>query len=454
MTHFHRRTGAWGTWTPWRRDQISSVSTASGNRPWAVGLLVVIFSITLGEPTGFPTTAEAGDWPQWLGPTRNGVSLESVEPWTAPPVAKWKKPVGNGFSVPVVAHGKVFVHAAVEGKDAEQVTAYDLKSGEQKWTQSYPRGAYRSQLGVGPRATASIVGKRLISIGITGELVCFDTETGDIAWKANPYREHDVPTPGFGVCSSPLVFGEHIYLAVGGSGSAIAAYHIETGKLAWKALDEPASSAAPVVWQYGTRDSPKFDIVMQTTLRIVGVDAKTGALRWEHPLVFQPSGVSPTPLVVGNRLICTTQDSGTLSIDMPALGAKESKAGWWHESLTAYFSTGSVTADGRVFVITNVVMPLPRADLRSLDAKTGEETWKKEGLGYFHVGLIALANDRLLILDDGGKLVLAEAGRAEFKTLCQSKVCGGTFVNPVLAEGHLIVRDGKELICYPMGNTK
>jgi outer membrane protein assembly factor BamB len=143
-----------------------------------------------------------------------------------------------------------------------------------------------------------------------------------------------------------------------------------------------------------------------------------------------------------------------MAVDPAVKSAGESKPSWWHQNLTSYFSTGTVGADGRLFLITNAVMPLPKADVRCLDPRSGEELWRKEGLGYFHVGLIATGNDQLLVLDDAGTLILAQAGRDGFKELCRAKVCGGTFVNPVLSNDRLVVRDGKELVCLRLGMAK
>src|SRR5262245_48556372 len=90
--------------------------------------LVAAFSLI-----GWPVVALAGDWPQWLGPSRNSVSTEAIEPWSDSPPVLWRKPVGGGFSVPVAANGVVYVHSSVAGSDAEQVTAFDLSTGDEKW---------------------------------------------------------------------------------------------------------------------------------------------------------------------------------------------------------------------------------------------------------------------------------------------------------------------------------
>eukprot|EP01137_Pigoraptor_chileana_P017845 Opistho-2@76456 len=76
-------------------------------------------------------TAAAADWPQWLGPRRDGGSTEAVAPWKAAPKVVWKEKVGIGFSSPVVAGGKVFVHSRVPRKEREEMVAFDAKSGKE-----------------------------------------------------------------------------------------------------------------------------------------------------------------------------------------------------------------------------------------------------------------------------------------------------------------------------------
>jgi len=395
------------------------------------------------------TTAplRAADWPQWLGPSRNGATPEIVRPWEAPPEAVWRHPVGNGYSSPIVANGLVIVHAAVEGKDAEVVTAIDARTGKPQWTDSYDRAPYRSQLGVGPRTTPSVSGDRLYTFGITGVLSCYELSSGKRLWQTNPYDTFKVTLPRFGVCSSPLVAEGRVVVMVGGTGSAVVAYDSETGDLAWKGLDEPASSASPIAVTLKFDDKPRLDVVVQTTLRTLGLSTADGSIRWEHPLVFQPAGVSPTPLLIGRTLVCSTQDTGTLAIEFPKDGAAKPGSPWWKEDLTSYFSTGSVGPDGSVLIITNQLVPLPRTDLRCLDMANGEELWKKQGLGHFHIGAITTGDGKLLFLDDSGTLTLAEINRKEFKQLAKSPICRGTLSNPALSDGHIFVRDDKEITC-------
>lgn len=399
------------------------------------------------------SSLDAGDWPQWLGPDRTGVSDETVAPWTGELKPDWKQPVGNGYAVPVVSDGILFAHAAVaEADDKEEVVAFDALTGDIKWRKSYPRASYRSQLGSGPRATPSVVEKKLYAIGITGELSCFDVTNGNQLWQVNPYKELEAPAPAFGVCASPVVVEGKVILPVGGTGSGAVAYDIHSGKLAWKTLDEPAGSASPVVVRT-TGEHPQTQVVVQTTLKLAALNPQDGSLQWQHPLVFEPSGVSPTPLVMGDKLICSTQDTGTLTLTIPPAKTAAAAQAWWKQDLTSYFSTGTIDAAGRVYLVSNAMQPIPRADLLCVDGQNGNVLWTQKALGYFHLGLIRLADGKLLLLDDAGQLTLAEVNATGFKELCKAKVCGGTFSNPVLAHGRVYVRDAAGVACYDLRNA-
>src|SRR5262245_31427043 len=121
----------------------------------------LVSSATLLAFLTLATGASAADWPQWLGPSRHGATSELIAPWKDVPKTLWKRAVGNGYSSPVVADGAVILHSAVAGKDAEEVLALNAKTGEPLWTDVYTRGPYRSQLGVGPRATPTIADGKL-----------------------------------------------------------------------------------------------------------------------------------------------------------------------------------------------------------------------------------------------------------------------------------------------------
>jgi outer membrane protein assembly factor BamB len=401
----------------------------------------------------FVAASAGADWPQWLGPKRDGSTSEKVIPWKGKDALKvlWRKPVGQGFSSPVVSAGRVFLHVGVKDKEAEEVLAFDAATGKELWKDSYERPAYKSVLGTGPRATPTVAGKRLYTIGINGVLSGYDVEAGKRLWQTDLYKEFKADLPGFAVCCSPLVVGNRVIVSVGGKGRCAVGLHAGTGEVQWQALDDAASTSSPVLFAGGDRTKGTApDVVLMTPLRLVGLDPLDGSLRWEHPMVFQPQGTSPTPIAAGKQVVASTQAHGAVAVKV---GTKDEKPApemaWQNKEQRSYFSSG-VAAGDLLFLVTNKLEPLPSASITCLDAATGKELWRKAGVGYFHAALLRTGDGKLLVLNDSGVLTLLEADAKSAKELARAKVCGGTLVAPALANGKLYARDGKELFCIEL----
>ena len=414
--------------------------------PRFVAGLIALAALT---PGAYVPRSVAADWPQWLGPKRDGGTTESVEPWNDSPKVLWKAKVGVGFSTPVVADGKVFVHARISGKDSEELIALDAKTGKPVLRTPSERGPYNSVLPTGPQATPAVAGGRVYTFGITGYLTCFEADTGKQVWQVEAFKKLKANLPQFGVCCSPLVVGNKVIVAVGGKGSSVAAFEAETGEVAWQALDEPAGTSSPVLVVAGGKAGRLPEVTFMTTLRVVGLNPLDGSVNWEYALPFQPGGTQPTPLVVGDRLFTSTMTNGTTALKVTAGETVTASKLWQAKDLSGYFSSGVATKD-RLFLVTNVLKPVPRADLACVDAATGKELWKKAGLGYFHFGVIRTANGKLLVLSDAGDLKLIDATAKEFKELCAAKVCDGTLVSPTFSDGRLYARDAEFVVCVQL----
>jgi outer membrane protein assembly factor BamB len=343
----------------------------------------------------------------------------------------------------------VFVHARVNGKDREELIALDPKTGKVLWRTRYDRGPYNSALNTGPQATPAVVGDRVYTYGITGFLTCFAADSGKQIWQVDAFKKLKATLPQFGVCCSPLVVGNKVIVAVGGKGSSVVAFETETGEVAWQALDEPAGTSSPVLHVAGGAPGRLPEVAFMTTLRVVGLNPLDGAVKWEFALPFQPGGTAPTPLVLGDRIVTSTMTNGTTAVRVTAGEQVTAEKLWQAKELSGYFSSGVASKD-RLFLVTNALKPVPRADLACVDAATGKELWKKEGIGYFHFGLIRTGNGKLLSLNDGGTLRLIDATAGEYKELCSAKVCDGTLVTPALAGGRLYARDSEQVVCVEL----
>jgi outer membrane protein assembly factor BamB len=261
------------------------------------------------------------------------------------------------------------------------------------------------------------------------------------------YRHFKADLPRFAVCCSPLVVGNRVIVSVGGKGHCVVALNVETGKVEWQALDDAASTSSAVLFAGGKRPRGGApDVVFMTPLRVVGLDPLDGTLRWTHPMVFQPAGTSPTPVVLGDKIVASTQAHGAVAV---RVGKKDEKlaaeAAWQNKEAKSYFSSG-VPAGDLLVLVTNTVEVLPSAALTCLEAKTGKELWKKN-VGYYHAAVVRTGDGKLLVLSDSGVLTLWEFDAKGATQLARAKVCGGTMVAPALAGGRLYARDRKQLVC-------
>ena len=396
-------------------------------------------------------TLSAADWPQFLGPTRNGATTEAVEPWKGELKPLWKQPVGEAHSSPVVAGGLVYAFYQPKGKNADALAAFDAKSGERKWERSYDREEFKPLFGNGPRSTPAVSGGRVFTLGGTGILACWDATTGEIAWKVDTLKEFKTKNLFFGISTSPLVVGDVVVVMVGGKGAGVVGFEAKTGKTAWQSTDDPASYSSPV--------SANGQIILLTGTGLLGL-AEKGEKLWSVPLEGKvgPKQLiesSATPLVVGDVVIGSTVTSGSMAVRaarQPS-GTFATDRVWFNRALTCYFSTPVVVGEHLYMVNGAATLLNPSIILRCVELKTGKVAWEKKDVGKYHAAIVRCGppgQERLLMLDDAGALSLFEANPKEYKELARSKVCGETWAHPALVDGHVYLRDNANLICVPL----
>jgi outer membrane protein assembly factor BamB len=413
-----------------------------GLRSPLLTVLVCIF-------TALPAFAE--EWPQWLGPRRDNSSTEKVKPWKNQLKVLWRKPVGEGNSSPVVAEGRVFLHAKVADKNEEEIVAFDAKSGEELWRTRYERAAFRSLYGNGPRATPAVVGGHLYAFGITGLLTCFDTKKGDKLWQVDTLSQFAAKNLIFGMACSPLVVGERVLVNVGGKGASVAAFERGNGDVAWKSMDDPASYSSPIVFSEGD----KRQVVFLTGANVASLNPADGSVYWRYPLVDKLLESSTTPIRAGNRLLASSITYGSVGLTLTTKDGKPAVAeAWKNKELTSYFSTPAAVGTEHIYMVTGKVpgpFTKPSADLHCIEAKTGKEIWKKAKIGTFHASLMRTGDDKLLLLSDNGELALLEPNLEGYRELARAKVSGPeTWAHPALANGRLYVRDKSQVLCLKM----
>lgn len=403
-------------------------------------LMVLFLSISISH---------AEDWPQWLGPNRDGSTPEKVAPWKGQLKELWKVKVGEGHSGPIVAKGKVYLHTRVPGSDVEELSAFDADKGEKVWSEKYERGRFTSIFGNGPRATPCVDDGRVYSFGVTGILSCFDAEKGKKLWQIDTLKEFKAKNLFFGVSCSPIIEKDKLLLNVGGKGASIVAFDKVKGDVVWKNLDDRASYASPIVFGKGEERQAVF----LTHDGLVAVAVRDGSLFWRFPFVDKLAESSTTPVKVGDMLIGSSITLGTVGLKLDHSGAiPKAREVWREKELTCYFSTPVAVGKEHLYVVAGTPPPAlaSKATLHCVDVGTGKTLWSRPNVGTYHASLLRTGDGKLLLLEEKGDLVLVEPDAKEYRELARSKVCGNTWAHPAVAQGRLFVRDRQHLYCVEL----
>lgn len=390
----------------------------------------------------------AQDWPQVLGPGRNGIyagpPIVPSFPRTGPPLV-WKRDVGAGFSGPAVAGTRLFLFHRVNAK--ETLEALDTLTGKTIWLFDYPT-AYRDDFGFdeGPRAIPVVSGGRVFTHGADGMLHGVDAATGKKLWGIDSRRDFDSPKGYFGVASSPIVDGEKVIVNVGGKKGGIVAFDAATGKTLWTATADEASYSAPIVADIGGQHTAVFF----TRTGLVAIDPANGAVRYQYRwrARMAASVNAATPIVFKDQIfLSASYGTGAVLLQVTGNAVKPIWSG--DESMSNHYST-SVLKDGYLYGFDG------RQEfgqtLRCVDFATGKVMWNVDGFG---AGSLLIADNTLVIMRESGELALAPASPKGFKFNARAQLLPGVVrAYPALAAGRLYVRNERQLAAFDLRAEK
>lgn len=391
-------------------------------------------------------SASAGDWPQILGPSRNGVASgeKLAEKWPAGgPKPAWTYPLGSGYAGPAASSGKVVVFHRVQ--DKERVESLDLASGRSLWKADFP-ATYRPGIDPdnGPRCVPLIADGSVYVFGAAGDLhsVAMD---GKPRWSRSLYDDYGGDEGYFGAGSSPILVAGKLLVNVGGSNAGIVALDPATGKTLWQASKEAASYSSPALAKVGSKEQAIF----VTRLNCVLVDPESGEVTKLVPFGARgPTVNAATPLVIGDKLFLTAS-YGIGSVYASLVGDKATPIWDNDESLSSQYAT-PIEHKGHLYGIHG--REDGTADLRCVELATGKVKWSQPDYGVAH---IILADNKLLVLNTGGRLALVEPDPSAYREPSAAELGESvTRALPALSNGRLLVRAGSgggKLICLPVG---
>jgi outer membrane protein assembly factor BamB len=384
--------------------------------------------------------AIASDWPQLLGPGRNGVYAGPAlsEAWPAAgPRVLWRRQIGAGLSGPVVAQNRVILFHRVSNR--EVVEAIDPASGKTQWQYAYPT-TYRDDFGFdeGPRAVPVVANGVVYTFGAEGQLHAIDLASGKKIWSEDTMRRFGVPKGYFGAAGSPLVEDGRVIANIGGKNAGVVAFDAKTGKVLWTVTEDAASYSSGI----GATIAGHRYAIFLTRAGLVGLDPVSGQVRFQRPWrARQAASVNAaTPIVNGDLIFVSAEygpGAGVLRFD----GSKLTDLWSSDDVLSNHYAT-SVLFDGFLYGFHG--RQEFGQSFRAVEFRTGKVRWSEDRFG---AGSVTLAGNRLLILRESGELVLAAAAPDGFKPIARAQILPATVrAYPAIADGIMYARNDDTLI--------
>ena len=385
----------------------------------------VIFAIVLITTTlNYGAFTDAGDWPQWNGPNRDGTVPAATLSFPSSPAPVWSVDVGLGYSGPIVVGDRVVVtdyllesgtitnnagkRDELTGK--ERITCLDKKTGTQLWQHSYDR-PYRVSYPSGPRTTPVVHNGFVYALGSEGDLKCLSLQDGTVSWQVSFTKQFGAKTPLWGHAASPLVYGNTLVCMVGGEGSLVVAFDLRTGEVKWKALtseDNETGYCPPVIIRAGKTDQ----LLVWSPTTISSLDPSDGSVYWQEALV-PDYGMSILPPVTDGKLLFVSGE-----------GSKSAMFRLSNEGPSAELMWRGAPKDSLYLATSNAIFKqgyVYGADIRSgtlicFEAESGERKWRTavpttgstRGRGGAHASAFLIqVGEETVILSETGDLIHA-----------------------------------------------
>ena len=229
----------------------------------------------------------------------------------------WRMPVGPGWSSPIVAQGRVYVtDVQIERRTAtERVLCFDESNGKLLWSHEYPvdypEWAFSPDVG-GPRATPITRDGKVFTLGALGDLLCLDAVKGVALWEKKLAKDYQVKE-FTGITASPLIEGRFLIPYICGKPAAcVVAFDMDSGKEAWRALDDSFTYSSPIV----ISDGGTRQLIVWTQEAITSLDPRTGKIWWREQLHTPGDQAVSTP-VYSNHLLLVAGLMLKLDADAP-----------------------------------------------------------------------------------------------------------------------------------------
>jgi len=379
--------------------------------------------------------AGAADWPHWRGPDYNGISNETGWTTTWPeggPKVLWQAELGIGFASMAVSKDRVYAMGNIGDNDI--LYCFDAKMGSQIWRKSYACPLYPKMHEGGPCATPTVDGDAVYTFSKNGDAIRFNSQTGEIVWHKNLSKELGVKSPEWYFAGSPLLAGDLVIFNAGTYGTAL---NKADGRLVWQNGKEAGGYATGVPFSIGGRRC----VAMPVCRELVGLNPATGAVLWKVPWKTSYDINAADTIVSGDRVFISSGYNKGCALYK--IAGDELTEIWQNKAMRNQLNS-SVLWKGHLYGFDGDVGG--KGKLACVDFQTGTVRWSQEGMG---TGSLMLADGKLIILGESGKLVVTEASPEGYKELASAQILTGKcWTVPVLANGRIYARNAAgRLVC-------
>ncbi len=400
-------------------------------KKYTVKLFFSLLACVIG--LGCLTTVEAADWPNWRGPNHNGISNEKG--WStnwpeAGPKKLWEKTLGPGFASMTIADGRVYAMGNIEGNDI--LYCLDADTGKEIWKKSYPCPIFAKNHEGGPCATPTVDGDSVYTLSKNGDAIRFKKATGEVVWHKKLNKDLGYQHPRWHFAGSAFIFDNMVILNVGSYGIAL---NKADGSIIWDNGKGAAGYSTAVPFTI----NGKKCIALFTAKEMVALVPETGKILWKIPWKTSYDVNAADAVIEGNRIFLSSGYNKGCAVY--TFTSSDFKKEWQNKNMRNHFNS-CVLWKGHIYGVDD------DDSVSCLDFKTGEVKWAKKGFGK---GSLMLADGKLIILSDKGKLAIAEASPTEYKELASAQILPKKkcWTVPVLANGRIYARNNPDgqLVC-------
>lgn len=399
-------------------------------------LALTLFLLFLGTLVGM-----SQDWPQWRGINRDGQvkGFKAPQSWPQQFTQAWKVTVGLGDATPALVNNRIYAFG--KQGDKEVLQCLDASNGKQLWqSEGYPSAPTTGPASShpGPRSSVSVSDGKVVTVGVWGDVACFDASTGKLLWRNEDYKGK---IPRFFTGMSPLIENGICYTHLGGpqTGSYVA-FELSTGAIKWKVDGEGPTYGSPILM---TIDGLK-QLVFQSPTKLVSFNLPDGKILWEYAT---PSGEgrvisTSSPIIDNNKIYLTGLNNGFSAVEVKKSGnAYTVNKLWTNPDWTTSYST-ALYKDGFLYGFTEA------GRLFCINASNGQTAWKDES-PFNEFGSLLNVGASVIFVSNNSRFVVLKPDGQKFNPIAQIKLNEtGIFAHPILSGSNILIKDNESLILY------